>query len=129
MRLHCICTELKLGAKLIRSLRLLWLLQGRSYYKGAGGTQDSSWELGELSSVVSEEVAQTEGGHKLHECPTWLGRKITWGHEIYLVPIHDRTSRVANPSPWSTVSPQDKGCGHITTTSMLHKYHKKGVTV
>ena len=37
MRLHYICTELKLGTKLIRSLRLLQLGQGRSYYKGGGG--------------------------------------------------------------------------------------------
>ena len=36
MRLHYICTELKLGTKLIQSLPLLQLGQGRSYYKGGG---------------------------------------------------------------------------------------------
>ena len=40
---HVLCgcttfgTNLKLGTKLIRSLRLPWLGQGRGYYKGGGG--------------------------------------------------------------------------------------------
>ena len=37
MWLHYICTESKLGPKLIRSLRLLKLGKGRSFYKWGGG--------------------------------------------------------------------------------------------
>ena len=57
---HVLCgcttfgTELKLGTKLMRSLRLLYLGQGRGYYKGGGGVLEvTPWDQrSELSSAT-----------------------------------------------------------------------------
>ena len=52
--------RIKLGTKLIRSLRLLWLGQGRSYYKGGGGGDQS--DLNHSVAIGSGCVTRWGGG-------------------------------------------------------------------
>ena len=76
-------TKLKLGTKLIPSLRLLQLGQGRGYYKGGGGRRVLSVSPG---AVGSQDLGETHWGQ-------W-GQWSVWG--VCFEPFSDQPSALTS---------------------------------
>ena len=81
--------RIKLGAKLIRSLRPLQLGQGRSYYKGGGGVRDVHGSASKGVGLIDHDMS--------HQCSLGGVQKGVEGLEVFLVKLARRCQQTSGP--------------------------------